>query len=139
MIRALEALGVKPFHISAATGDGIQPVLDRLLEGVDPARDKKTPPKMKVEAIDGAPVRPKTGRVRVLEDGTFSVHWSKAERLIALANTDDHLIVGQLFREFRRLGVTAALEAKGVKYGDTVQISDWVFTWGDVLAPDMDD
>jgi GTP-binding protein len=138
LISALKALNVEPLSISAATGDGIQPVLDRLLAGVNPAEDKKAPPKIKV-VIDGAPVKPRTGRVLVLEDGTFSVNWSKAERLITLANTDDHLIVGQLFREFRRLGVTDALEAKGVKYGDTVQISDWEFIWGDVLSPELDE
>ena len=134
---ALEALGVVPLHISAATGEGIQPVLDKLLEGVGPAGEKKPPQKGKV--IDGAPVRRKTGIVVALEDGTWDVRWSKAERLVALANTDDHRIVGQLFREFRRLGVLGALEAKGVTYGDTVQIGDWVFVWGDMIAPDMDD
>ncbi len=132
----LNALGVEPLDISAATGDGIQVVLDRLLQGVEPAQEKRKPAKEKF--IDGAPVRPKRGILTIMEDGTLDVRWSKAERLIALSDLEDPRIVGQLFREFKRLGVIGAIEAKGVKYGDPVQIGDWEFDWGDMVAPDME-
>jgi Obg family GTPase CgtA-like protein len=132
----LNELGVEPLGISAATGEGIQDVLDRLLQGVEPTPGKRKPAKEKF--IDGAPARRKTGIVTTLEDGTFEVWWSKAQRLVALADTNDQRIVGQLFREFKRLGVIGALEAKGVKYGDPVQIGDWEFDWGDMIAPDME-
>ncbi|MCH8939586.1 MAG: GTPase ObgE [Chloroflexi bacterium] len=136
LVSALNELGVEPLDISAATGDGIQVVLDRLLQGVEPAQEKRKPAKEKF--VDGAPVRHRTGIVTILEDGTFEVRWSKAQRLVALVDTDDQRIVGQLFREFKRLGVIGALEMKGVKYGDPVRIGDWEFDWGDMIAPDME-
>ena len=136
LVSALNQLGVEPLDISAATGDGIQVVLDRLLQGVEPAKEKRRPAKEKF--VDGAPLRRRTGIVTILEDGTFEVRWSKAQRLVVLVDTDDQRIVGQLFREFKRLGVIGALEAKGVKYGDPVRIGDWEFDWGDMIAPDME-
>ena len=65
----------------------------------------------------------------------WNVRWPTAERLAALSNTDDQRVVGQLFREFERIGMLAAAAAKGVKYGDDVRIGDWAFTWGDMIAP----
>ncbi len=133
-LKELAALGVEPQSMSAATGDGIQVVLDKLLAGVDPTAEKRKP--KKVIAIDGAPRRLKTGFIATLEDGTLDVRWVTAQRLVALVDLDDPRIVGQLFREFMRLGVLAGLEAKGVKYGDPIQIGDWLFPWGDMIGPD---
>ena len=130
----LATLGVEPQSMSAANGDGIQAVLDKLLAGVDPTAEKRKP--KKIIAIDGAPRRIKTGFVDALEDGTWDVRWVTAQRLVALVDLADPRIVGQLFREFMRLGVLAALEAKGVKYGEAVQIGDWVFPWGDMIGPE---
>ncbi len=134
LLKELAALGVEPQSMSAATGDGIQVVLDKLLAGVDPTAEKRKP--KKVIAIDGAPRRLKTGFIATLEDGTLDVRWVTAQRLVALVDLDDPRIVGQLFREFMRLGVLAGLEAKGVKYGDPIQIGDWLFPWGDMIGPD---
>ena len=63
------------------------------------------------------------------------MRWPAAERLSSLSNTDDQRVVGQLFREFERIGVLAAAAAKGVKHGVTVRIGVWAFTWGDMIAP----
>ena len=134
LVEELSGLGVEALGMSAAAGNGIQVVLDRLLAGVDPAVEKRKP--KKVIAIDGAPRRIKSGYIVGLEDGTWDVRWVTAQRLVSLSDLGDPRIVGQLFREFMRLGVLAAMEAKGVKYGDTVKIGDWVFTWGDMLGPE---
>jgi GTP-binding protein len=134
LMAELVTLGVEPQSMSAATGDGIQVVLDKLLAGVDPTAEKRKP--KKVIAIDGAPRRLKTGFIDVLEDGTLDVRWVTAQRLVALVDLDDPRIVGQLFREFMRLGILAGLEAKGVKYGDPIQIGDWLFPWGDMIGPE---
>jgi GTP-binding protein len=134
LLAELGALGVEPQSMSAATGDGIQAALDRLLSGVDPTGEKRKP--KKVIAIDGAPRRIKTGFVTALDGGAWDVRWGAAVRLVALSDLGDPRIVGQLFREFLRLGVLAALEDKGVKYGEPVRIGDWVFPWGDMIGPE---
>lgn len=131
---ALRALGVTPVAMSAATGEGVQQALDRVLQVLEAA-----PP---LDPLAAPPAGPpprrqpsRSGTVECDEDGEFVVRWPAAERLVALANVDDHRVVGQLLREFRRLGLTAALEAAGVAHGDVVQIGDWVFPWGEALQP----
>ena len=131
---ALRTMGVTPSVMSVATGDGVQAVLDRLL------RELETAPQ---PAAPADPVPPpvrrrrpqRTGAVDRDEDGDFVVRWPAAERLVTLANVDDHRVVGQLLREFRRLGVTAALEAAGVEHGDIVSVGEWAFPWGEALQP----
>lgn len=131
---ALRDLGVSPIVMSAATGEGVQGALDRVLQALEAAPQPESPAT--------PPPRPsprgrasRSGTVERAEDGEFVVRWPAAERLVALANVDDHRVVGQLLREFRRLGVTAALEAAGVAHGDVVQIGDWAFPWGEALQP----
>ena len=131
---ALRTLGVTPSIMSVATGDGVQAVLDRLLRELEAAPQPEAP---------AAPVPPpsrrrrpqRTGAVERDENGDFVVRWPAAERLVTLANVDDYRVVGQLLREFRRLGVTAALEAAGVEHGDIVSVGEWAFPWGEALQP----
>ena len=130
----LRALGVSPVVMSAATGEGVQQALDRVLQALEAAPRPESPAAPPPRpAPRGRPSR--TGAVERDGDGDFIVRWPAAERLVALANVDDHRVVGQLLREFRRLGVTAALEAAGVAHGDVVQIGDWAFPWGEALQP----
>ena len=135
-LAGLRALGAAPGVMSAATGEGVQETLDRMMQAfeasqaVAPAR----PP-----ATSLPPPRPRRlsrgGRVERTAEGGFTVRWPAAERLVALANVDDQRVVGQLLREFRRLGVTRALEAAGVEHGDVVTVGAWAFPWGEALQP----
>ena len=131
---ALRKLGVAPVVMSAATGEGVQAVLDRVLQALEEAPRAEAPAPATPRPVQRR--RPsRLGAVEIDEAGGFVVRWPAAERLVALANVDDHRVVGQLLREFRRLGVTAALEAAGVGHGDVVQIGDWAFPWGEALQP----
>ena len=131
---ALRSLGVSPVVMSAATGEGVQGALDRVLQALEAAPQPEPPAAPPPPpAPRGRPRR--SGTVARDEDGDFLVRWPAAERLVTLANVDDHRVVGQLLREFRRLGLTAALEAAGVEHGDVVQIGDWAFPWGEALQP----
>ncbi|MCY4624915.1 MAG: GTPase ObgE [Chloroflexi bacterium] len=131
---ALKPLGVNPLVMSTATGDGVQAVLDRVLQALEATPQPEEP--AVATPLPARRRRPsRNGRVERDEDGEYIVHWFAAERLVTLANVDDHRVVGQLLHEFRRLGVTAALEAAGVGYGDIVQIADWTFPWGEALQP----
>ena len=131
---ALRELGAAPLVMSAATGDGVQAVLDRVLQALEAAPQPEPPGDAAPPPVQRRRPR-RTGTVERDEDGGFIVRWPAAERLVALANVDDHRVVGQLLREFRRRGVTAALEAAGVAPGDIVRIGDWAFPWGEALQP----
>ena len=131
---ALKKMGVSPVVMSAATGEGVQAVLDRVLQALEAAPLPATP------AVAAPPRaqrrRPRrTGAIVRDEEGGFVVEWPAAERLVVLSDVDDYRVVGQLLHEFRRLGVIAALEVAGVEFGDTVQVGEWAFPWGDALQP----
>ena len=131
---ALKKMGVSPVVMSAATGEGVQAVLDRVLQALEAAPLPATP------AVAAPPRaqrrRPRrTGAIVRDEEGGFVVEWPAAERLVVLSDVEDYRVVGQLLHEFRRLGVIAALEAAGVEFGDTVKVGEWAFPWGDALQP----
>ena len=130
---ALKGMGVSPVVMSAATGEGVQAVLDRVLQALE---SMPLPPVPAATAPPPAHRRrgPRGGSVERDEEGGWIVEWPAAERLIPLSDVDDYRVVGQLLHEFRRLGVTAALETAGVEQGDTVQVGDWAFAWGDATA-----
>ena len=131
---ALKKMGVSPVVMSAATGEGVQAVLDRVLQALEASPPPPTPP---VAAPPRAQRRRprRTGAIVRDEEGGFVVEWPAAERLVVLSDVEDYRVVGQLLHEFRRLGVIAALEAAGVEFGDTVQVGEWAFPWGDALQP----
>ena len=131
---ALKKMGVSPVVMSAATGEGVQAVLDRVLQALEASPPPPTP------AVAAPPRaqrrRPRrTGAIVRDDEGGFVVEWPAAERLVVLSDVEDYRVVGQLLHEFRRLGVIAALEAAGVAFGDTVQVGEWAFPWGDALQP----
>ena len=131
---ALKKMGVSPVVMSAATGEGVQAVLDRVLQALEAS---PLPPTPAVAAPKSAPRRRprRTGAIVRDDEGGFVVEWPAAERLVVLSDVEDYRVVGQLLHEFRRLGVIAALEAAGVAFGDTVQVGEWAFPWGDALQP----
>ena len=134
LTKELRDLDVDLLAMAAVTGEGIQGVLDEMLAFIAPIGRQPKPPGGH-QLIDGTPRREKNGSIVDLGEGAWSVRWPAAERLSSLSNTDDQRVVGQLFREFERIGVLAAAASKGVKHGDTVRIGDWAFTWGDMIAP----
>ena len=128
----LRAFKVDLLAMAAVTGEGVQGVLDTVLTAMAPIDRQRKPSSHQL--IDGTPRREKNGAIVAFGEGAWSVRWPIVERLAALSNTDDQRVVGQLFREFERIGVLAAAASKGIKHGDTVHIGDWAFTWGDMIA-----
>ena len=125
---ALEPTGCPLFFISAATGEGVRELMRKALEVLD-----SLPPVETTDEDSTLPVvRPRRKRERVAverQDGVFAVHFSRAERLAARVDVDDHRVRMQLMNELRRMGVVRALEAAGVKQGDTVRLGRIELEW----------
>lgn len=129
LVAEFEASGVRVVPMSAATGEGIEALLRDVAAGVGSARGD--------EARAGerpAPIVPRRSspRTEVVREGAkaLRVRSARAERLVALADTDDPRIPPQLFRELVRLGVVRALTAAGVRPSDRVRVGTWEFEWG---------
>ena len=124
----MESLGVPVFWISAATGEGVEGLLSKVLEVLDrmPAQDPKPDP-----IPSSRPARPsRIEPVSVsLEKGVYVVRAPWAERFLPLADLRDGRAMIQIWRELERVGVVKALEEKGVQPGDTVRLGTVDLEW----------
>ncbi len=121
---AFAARGLPVFPISAATRSGLEPLLRKVLEVV---RATPPPPPLEPQPV----VEPATDTFHVERDpdGAFRVSGTAVERLVAMTDLENPEALLYLERMLRRMGVYAALEAAGVKPGDTVRIGKAELEW----------
>jgi GTP-binding protein len=123
--------------LSAATGEGVPALLQRLAALVGEARDAgaQTQAQVQAEVVPGDVVvhRPVPEGVDVRRDagGAWVVHGRAAERAVALSDLTDAGAQAEAVRRLRRLGVDRALARAGVRDGDEVRVGDMSFTWGE--------
>jgi GTPase len=115
--------------VSAATGDGVRALTERLAGLVSTARAAE------VAAEVGAVVvhRPAPEGVDVQRagPGAWVVVGRAAERAVALSDLTDSGAQAEAVRRLRRLGVDRALARAGARDGDEVTVGAMTFTWGD--------
>jgi GTP-binding protein len=121
--------GVCDALVSAATGDGVRALTDRLAGLVGTARAAE------VAADTGALVvhRPAPEGVGVERagPGAWVVVGRAAERAVALSDLNDSGAQAEAVRRLRRLGVDRALARAGARDGDEVTVGAMTFTWGE--------
>ena len=126
--RVAEAAGHAPMRVSAATGEGLEGLLERLFLLVPESHQPERPP---VEPPSPAPRPPRVApRVSRSEDGEYVLDYWPIERIVAAVGMDDWQTRMQLHDAMSRAGVLAALEAAGVQTGDTVRIGASDLVWG---------
>ncbi len=109
--------------LSAATGEGLDELVGRLVRLVDDARAAEAAPA-------GAPVlhRPAPEGVTVVREGdAYVVEGRSALRAVALSDLTDPDAVALVQRRLQRLGVDRALARAGAREGDTVRIGQLSF------------
>jgi len=129
--RALLALGVSEVHaVSPATGEGVVPLLRRVVQRYD-----ELPPPEPVPA-DLPILRP----VELDEDaftiqrdhtGCFVVRGVRVERAAAMTDWANDAAVARFQRIMDAAGVADALRGRGVREGDTVRIGQAELEWTD--------
>jgi GTP-binding protein len=135
----LEHEGYEAFPCSTATGEGLQPILYRVMAIIA----ELPPPEKEI-----VPPRPRTRederrwQAARLTDGTFVIRGPQIERIVAMTNFDNDEAVTRLQRVLERTGMSNRLRTLGVGAGDTVHIGShalyWAPTPGDEIldAPD---
>ena len=113
--------------LSAATGEGVQQLLDRVLGLLD-----SIPKELQTEPTS-APAAPRRrdhlpNKVWV-EDGVYVVQSEALERLAAMADTRDTRVIIQLWREMERRGLARDLIDAGIEAGDTIRIGKVEVEW----------
>ena len=121
------ALDVRAWPVSAATGEGVDELMDAALRALAEERPRER------EDDDDIPVlRPQPHRtaVRVHRDGDdFVLEAPGAVRIAQVLNEDDWHARTQFYAYLSRIGAIRALEAAGVDTGDTVRIGKLEWEW----------
>jgi GTP-binding protein len=128
-IKTIKTLFKTPIYfISAATNQGLKPVLDAVLEAIS------TVPKVVIQ--DGVKeytyVAPTSSFDIILgDDNVYEVRGEQVEKLLLMTDFGKELAVKRFARQLKTLGVDEALRAKGLKDGDTVRILTYEFEYQD--------
>jgi GTP-binding protein len=125
--------GVCDQVLSAATGQGVPALLQRLAVLVREARDAGAPAADAAGPGDVVVHRPVPEGVNVRRDadGAWVVLGRAAARAVALSDLTDAGAQAEAVRRLRLLGVDRALARAGARDGDEVRVGDMSFTWGE--------
>ncbi len=128
----LAARGVQAFAISAATREGIAPLLRAVRQRLEEARARQAAIVPEPEQVI-VPPQVEELRVERLRGGGYRVHNRRAERAISMTDMKNEEALDRLQGLLRHFGVSGALEKAGVVDGDAVFIGDAELIWGDVV------
>jgi GTP-binding protein len=131
--RALPVTGPKGeqvpvVSISAATGEGVDELLGRVVEVLGTVPRQGPAPVGMVEPVRRAN-RPSTHEKVYKDAGVYVVESEHLERLAALADTRDRRVILQLWRVMRRRGLAQQLAEAGIEAGDTIRIGRVEVEW----------
>ena len=121
------------FFISAVSGEGVEPMLGRVIEMME--RLPKEGDGEEDVPESQAPTTPNRRRPAVepitfyKDRGVYVIKSEQLERLSALADTRDYRVLLQLWREMTRLGIARRLEDAGIEPGDTIRIGRAEMEW----------
>jgi len=127
---SLMAMGVESFPISAATGEGVQVLVEAVAAMLAQLAPAPTVPAVE-EQVRVYRLEPKPAEeVAVEREGdSYRLKGRAAERAAALTNLDTPEGMMVMKRRLARLGVNRLLERAGAKEGDLVRVGEAEFRW----------
>ena len=120
--------GMELYKISAATGDGIKALLNRVVELL------KELPKEELVEIEERKVytlQDEDEFTITKQDDMFIVDGPAVQRIMRRVNLEDNESMYFFQKCLNELGVNDKLKEAGVKEGDTVKVVDWELEWND--------
>ena len=129
----LDAIGDKGssvHFISAATGEGVDPLLGNIIGALAELPKEEIDASLLPEPMHSRPQR-SAGREAVwrASNGVFVVESEMMERLTAMADTRDQRVLLQLWREMRKTSLADRLIDAGIEAGDTIRFGKVELTW----------
>lgn len=121
--------GMEIYKISAATGEGIDALMNRVTEIL-----KELPKEELVEVSDRIvyTLDEEKDQFTVTKEGKdYIVEGPAVERLMGRINIGDNESMHYFQKSIRELGIEEKLKQMGVKEGDTVKFLEWEFEWYD--------
>ncbi len=127
LVEEFGSLGVEVWPVSAATGEGVDELMDTALHALAEARPPAPDDTDELPVLRPQPRRPSVRVSR--DDEDFVVHAPAAVRIAQVLNEDDWHARAQFYAYLTRIGAIRALEAAGVAPGDTVRIGKLEWEW----------
>ena len=119
--------GIPLYFVSAATTEGVDVLLDDVLQMLNEARKQPATEEQEVPVLRP---RPRREPVKVYrENDDFVVDMPSATRIAAMVEESDWNAWLQFYGYLMRVGVVKALEEAGVATGDTVRIGKVEWEW----------
>ena len=115
---------VEVFPVSAATTQGFEALLDRVVQVLD-----TLPPVLRYEETDlveGSAYEPGFHITRG-DDGVFEVTGGDVEKLLDTTDPDDEISMRRFQQMLVRNGIISALREMGAKDGDGIRLGEWEF------------
>jgi GTPase len=127
VIEPFKALGFPVFPISAATGQGIQPLVFAMLELIEAA--EAAPVAVVTLNLENKKDEDEIYVVHLEEENAYEVISAKVKRMVLMTNLENRDAVRYLHRRLARTGVVEKLKAAGAQEGDTVYVGEAVFSF----------
>ncbi len=122
----LDDVGIKAHYISAATGQGVNELMEAAW---DILKKQAVTPKPELPGKIFRP-QPKEGRIKVTREGSiWVINAPGLDRLIAGSGVTEGELRWQLNRQLEKHNVNNILEKAGVKAGDKVRCGDLIWEW----------
>lgn len=126
----LESQGYEVFRISAATRQGIDPLLDRAFNLLEQYKDVEEPVEEIEDLLYHKDTEEKSFEVRK-ENGVYIVEGDFIDYLLSSVNLDDSDSIKYFQKVLRKRGIVDELKRMGVQDGDTVKMYDLEFEYFD--------
>ncbi|MDD3334712.1 MAG: GTPase ObgE [Eubacteriales bacterium] len=121
--KAFSDLGYEAFPVSAATRQGFDKLLDRVIQLLP----ELPPPRIFQEFEEEEPTGPDNSFTVTRENDLFIVDGPAIQRLIDSVNFDDDDSMAWFHHQLRDRGIIDALREKGATEGSTIQLGDMEF------------
>ena len=123
-----ETLDIPIYAISAASGQGLEPLLFEIVTKLDEIPEIEDSPVLTLSSEDNMP---EGFTVEQLEDGGYLVLGPRLEKIVAMTDLSNNEAVGFLQLRLERIGVINKLREMGASEGDEVTIGDITFSFLD--------
>jgi GTP-binding protein len=122
----LTARHIEPFFISAATGEGIQPLLERVAQELSQLLEEEQPP----PSLPVVRPRPPSARFSVsVSNDVYRVTGERLEAFAEMMPLDQEEGRAEFWRRLTRWGVVAALKRAGIQPGVKVRLGRTEVEW----------
>lgn len=122
-------MGYECYPVSALSGEGIRPLIERVWKLLQEIPAEKTADESHTVVYEDSKKDEFT--VERNPDGSFELKGRRIERLVSMIGFDDDQALMRFQKAWKYMGLDKLLKSKGVREGNTVRVSGMEFTYSE--------